>query len=70
MRRFVLWSGCCQHADADGMLRSTMFPGLWLDVAALLQLDGQRVMDTLRQGLAIPEHAVFGQQLRERRDAS
>jgi Uma2 family endonuclease len=27
------------QADADGLLKSRVFPGLWLDVAALLQED-------------------------------
>jgi Uma2 family endonuclease len=44
---------------ADGTLRSEVFPGLWLDPAALLALDRRRVLEVLRQGLASPEHAVF-----------
>jgi Uma2 family endonuclease len=43
----------------DGILRSEVFPGLWLDPAALLQLDGRRLKEVLRQGLATPEHAAF-----------
>lgn len=46
-------------ADADGILRSRVFPGLWLHANALLQLDGATVMDVLRQGLATPEHVAF-----------
>jgi len=44
---------------ADGILRSEVFPGLWLDSAALLRLDRGRVLEVLRQGLATPEHAAF-----------
>ena len=44
---------------SDGVLRSQVFPGLWLDPAALLRLDGQRMDEVLRQGLATPEHAAF-----------
>jgi Uma2 family endonuclease len=44
---------------SDGILRSEVFPGLWLDPAALLHLDGARVLEVLRQGLATPEHAAF-----------
>jgi Uma2 family endonuclease len=53
-------------ADADGILRSRVFPGLWLHANALLQLDGVTVMDILRQGLATPEHAAFVQRLQGR----
>jgi hypothetical protein len=45
--------------DADGVLRSGAFPGLWLDVAALVAGDLRRAFDTLQQGLASPEHAAF-----------
>jgi Uma2 family endonuclease len=51
-------------AGADGVLRSEVFPGLWLDPAALLRLDGNRVSEVLRQGLATPEHAAFVARLR------
>jgi Uma2 family endonuclease len=52
---------------ASGLFTSTVFPGLWLDPAALLHMDGQRLMDTLRQGLATPEHAAFVQHLQAQR---
>jgi hypothetical protein len=43
----------------DGILRSEVFPGLWLDPAALLRGDMIRVIQVLDQGLASPEHAAF-----------
>jgi Uma2 family endonuclease len=43
----------------DGIFRSEVFPGLWLDPAAVLRVDRQRVLEVLRQGLAMPEHAAF-----------
>ena len=46
-------------AAPDGILRSIMFPGLWLDPAALLRGDSMRVIDVLQMGLATPEHAAF-----------
>lgn len=46
-------------ADADGLFKSTVFPGLWLDPAALLGYDLTRVLAALQQGLATPEHAAF-----------
>lgn len=44
---------------ADGIYRSEVFPGLWLDPAALLRRDGARLREVLQQGLATPEHAAF-----------
>jgi len=68
IRWFVLQDGTYQErsADADGIFRSRVFPGLWLHANALLQLGGVTVMDVLRQGLATPEHAAFVQQLQAR----
>jgi hypothetical protein len=54
-------------APADGVYRSAVFPGLWLDAAALLAGDLARVMAVLQQGLNSPEHAAFGEQLARRR---
>jgi Uma2 family endonuclease len=44
---------------ADGIYRSEVFPGLWLDPQAFLKRDGKRVLAVLREGLASPEHAAF-----------
>lgn len=54
----------------DGVYRSRVFPGLWLDTAALLAGDGSRFMAALRQGLDSPEHAAFVAQLAARATAS
>jgi hypothetical protein len=43
-----------------------VFPGLWLDPAALLRRDGKRVREVLDQGLATPEHAAFVAKLARR----
>jgi Uma2 family endonuclease len=43
----------------DGILRSEVFPGLWLDPAAFLRRDHKQVLAVLRQGAASPEHAAF-----------
>ncbi len=43
----------------DGIFRSEIFPGLWLDPEAFLQRDRKRLLAVLRQGLASPEHAAF-----------
>lgn len=52
---------------ADGIFRSACFPGLWLDVAALWQLDLPGMNSILQQGLATPEHAEFAAQLAARK---
>jgi hypothetical protein len=43
----------------DGIYRSEVFPGLWLDPAALIRGDRAAVTGVLRQGVASPEHAAF-----------
>jgi Uma2 family endonuclease len=50
-------------ADADGLWRSEVFPGLWLDVAALLRLDAAAALAALNRGLASPEHAAWAARL-------
>ena len=45
--------------DADGVTRSVVFPGLWLDTASLLTSDLVRVHAVLRDGLASPTHTAF-----------
>jgi Uma2 family endonuclease len=71
VRWFVLQAGTYREveADASGMFKSTVFPGLWLDTSALLQRDVRQVMATLQHGLETPEHAAFVQQLQARRGA-
>jgi Uma2 family endonuclease len=52
--------------DKDGIIRSTIFPGLWLDVAALLDGQMMAVLNTLQAGITTPEHQAFVQALAER----
>jgi hypothetical protein len=49
--------------DAAGILRSTLFPGLWIDTSALFAGDAARLLATLEKGLASPEHAAFARKL-------
>jgi Uma2 family endonuclease len=51
--------------DQAGVVRSEVFPGLWLAVPALLAGDLAAVLATLQEGLASPEHAAFVARLRE-----
>jgi len=55
--------------DSDGVLRSHVFPGLWLDVSALLSADGARLMAKLEDGLRSPAHADFAAELKGRAKA-
>jgi Uma2 family endonuclease len=45
--------------DADGVIRSRVFPGLRLAVSALVAGDLAAVLVEVRQGVASPEHATF-----------
>ena len=56
-----------QQADEVGVLKSERFPGLWLQPDALLAGDLSRVLETLQQGLASPEHKTFCAALTRRR---
>jgi Putative restriction endonuclease len=48
--------------DADGLYRSTIFAGLWLDPAALLSGDTRATVD---RGVATGDHALFVARLAE-----
>ncbi|AFY69974.1 protein of unknown function DUF820 [Thalassoporum mexicanum PCC 7367] len=52
--------------QAEGMICSAVFPGLWLDSIALLAGDMAKVLIALQQGLATTEHQAFTQQLAQR----
>jgi Uma2 family endonuclease len=49
---------------ADALLRSRVFPGLWLDATALIRGDVNTVLTVVQRGLNSPEHAEFVAQLR------
>jgi Uma2 family endonuclease len=53
--------------DGDGIIRSSVFPGLWLAVPALLEGRMIEVLNTLQMGLVTAEHQAFKQGLAERR---
>ncbi len=74
VREYVVWRVLDRQVDwfvnregrfeplapsADGILRSTVFPGLWLDPAALVRGDKTVVKAILEQGLSSAEHAEF-----------
>lgn len=57
-------------ADADGYLKSIVFPGLWLDRAALLDGNLAAVIAVAQKGLSSPEHYEFVQHLERLQKAS
>lgn len=52
-----------QGIPADGILRSRVFPGLWLDVAGFWVDDGANMLATLNAGLTSDDHQRFVQSL-------
>ena len=52
---------------SDGVFRSKVFPGLWLNAEAALSNDTKTVLQTLRDGLADAGHAAFVSELAGRR---
>lgn len=52
-----------QLPDENGVIRSRVFPGLWLDAAAMLKQDLATALNTLERGIASNEHAEFVRQL-------
>jgi hypothetical protein len=45
--------------NSEGIYQSAVFPGLWLDPAALVRADLPTVLRVLQQGIASPEHAAY-----------
>jgi Uma2 family endonuclease len=60
---FVLREGeyCLQMVDDRGILRSEVFPGLWLAVSSLLAGDMATVLAVVQEGLQSPDHAALVQ---------
>ncbi|MCI0641087.1 MAG: Uma2 family endonuclease [Gemmataceae bacterium] len=50
-------------ADENGIYRSEVFPGLWLDAPAMVRRDLARVLAVLQEGLQSVEHAEFVRRL-------
>lgn len=53
--------------DASGIVKSAVFPGLWLDTAAMLKGDLTRVFSVLQDGTASPERTAFVAALKGRK---
>ena len=52
-----------RQVPGDGIYRSAVFPGLWLDPAAMIQGDTTALLKVAQGGLASPEHAAFVKRL-------
>ncbi|NJN68149.1 MAG: Uma2 family endonuclease [Chloroflexaceae bacterium] len=81
VQEYVLWRTAEQRVDwwalqagayvplpasAQGIIASRVFPGLWLDVVALLEDRMAQVLATVQRGLASAEHAAFVAELSSR----
>lgn len=51
--------------DAEGIIRSQVFPGLWLAVEALLNNQMVQVLTVLQSGLNSTEHIAFTERLKQ-----
>ncbi|GAX44623.1 hypothetical protein NIES4075_56420 [Tolypothrix sp. NIES-4075] len=51
------------EADANGVIKSRIFPGLWLDMTALLTGEMTKVLAVLQEGLNSSEHQAFVERL-------
>jgi len=62
---FVLREGRYERLPlgADGLVRSEVFPGLWLDPAALMREDRAALARAVQAGLASPEHGAVVERL-------
>ncbi|MEH1840613.1 MAG: Uma2 family endonuclease [Nostoc sp.] len=49
--------------NASGIIQSQVFPGLWLDISALVAGNMQQVLAVLHKGLSSVEHQIFIQQI-------
>lgn len=54
--------------DSHGIIRSVVFPALWLDTVAALRMDPAGIHRILQAGVATKEHAEFASLLQTRRN--
>ena len=53
-------------SDPEGVIRSEVFPGLWLDPAALVTGNAAKLLSVAQQGHGSPEHCSFIAELQRR----
>lgn len=56
--------------DSDGIIRSRVFPGLWLPPESMLATDSPAVIRAIQQGIESPEHAEFVAKLQSSRSGA
>ena len=56
-------SGIMIQPNRRGVLRSRVFPGLWIDQEALFNRDTMRIVAAVQRGLASREHTAFVKRL-------
>lgn len=56
-----------ERRDEEGIIKSTIFPGLWLDVKAMLGGDRARVLQVFQRGVGSAEHQAFVDRLGKQR---
>ena len=64
---FILRDGTFEKLPLSpaGRYESQVFPGLWLEAAAMVRCDMKRVFQVLQEGIASPEHQAFVDKLRQ-----
>ncbi len=64
---FALREGVYEPLEPDeqGVLRSEVFPGLWLQPSTLWAADIAGLLAVLQEGIASPEHTAFAERLRK-----
>jgi Uma2 family endonuclease len=69
--RLVHWfdfvTGRPIRPDRDGIARSRVFPGLWVDIPRLLARDGRLLIKCIEEGTASRPHATFVKRLERAR---
>jgi len=56
--------------DPDGIIRSRVFPGLWLPPESMLATDSPAVIRAVQQGIESPQHADFVAKLQSSRSGA
>lgn len=67
----IYWFDITDHIarrlePVEGIYKSRVFPGLWIDASALLKLDYEAYMAVLEAGIKSPEHIAFVERLKDR----
>jgi Uma2 family endonuclease len=60
---FDFRTGSPIRPNREGVSRSRVFPGLWIDSPAVLDRNSARIIEVVRQGLATRKHASFVKRL-------